>query len=196
MPGHAGLRLTVVHSGHPVTLTAVTAERAEATRTSLGLPLPLLSPAYEPGGKAAFYSTVPGAFVDLAADLTYVLDRSRTRAVTIELDGDLPLVTSGVLVTGLEDLAALNRAAGILIARGQDPGTAPQALRTRAGVAGLTPLAYAHRLLGREDRIAGRRPAPLLSRASWAMMKELRPSQSELVRPPAPPPQAARPYRE
>jgi hypothetical protein len=147
--GSTGLQLTVVHSGHPVTLTATVAERVEATTTSLRLPLPLLSPVYEPGGRAVFYSSVQGTFVDLAADLTYVLDRARTHPVTIELDGDLPLMTSGVLVTGLDDLATLNRAAGILIAQGQHPDTAPQALRSRAAAAGLTPLAYARQLLGR-----------------------------------------------
>jgi hypothetical protein len=151
--GSAGLRLTVVHCGHSVTLDATDAD----ARTSLGLPLPVLSPDHEPGGRAVFYSSVPGALDDLAADLTHVLGRGRGLAVTAELDADLPAGTGGWLITGLDELATLNRAAGVLIDQGHHPDAVHQVLRGRAA-AGLTPLAHARQLLDAQPR--GPHPSP------------------------------------
>lgn len=95
------------------------------------------------------YSTVTGALVDLAADLAYVLDRTQTRAADVELNVDLPPITSATMLTGLDDLTTLNCAAGVLIGQGQHPDTADQVLRSRAAAAGTTTLALANQLLDR-----------------------------------------------
>lgn len=147
--GYAGLRLIVVHSGHPVTLTATVQERVDKPTTSLGIALPRLSTAHEAGGRMVFYSTVPGAFVDLAADLTYALNRGTPGVAAVELDVDLPLAPSRSGLTGLDDLITLNRAAGVLIGHGHHPDTAQQDLSSRAAAAGLTTLAFAAQILRR-----------------------------------------------
>jgi hypothetical protein len=155
VPGSAGLQLTVVQAGLPVTLDATPLiTEGDPAATSLGVPLPLLSPAFEPGGRVVFYSTVPGALVDLAVDLARLL--SRTDAAAVELDADLPLVHGGPPLTGLDDVVTVNRALGVLIDQGQRPDEAHQALHDRAAAHGLTPLALARRLLAR--RLLGRRP--------------------------------------
>ena len=149
--GSAGLQLTVVRFGHPVTFDATPAKLGGQATTSLRVPLPLLSPKFEPGGQTVFYSTVPGALVDLAADLTHTLTTTGTGAgvSAVALDIDLPLVPGGPLITGLGDLITINQAHGVLIDQGQHPDTAAQALHHRAAAAGLTPLVFARRLLDR-----------------------------------------------
>ena len=54
VPGSAGLQLTVVRFGHPVTLDATLAERGHRAVTSLRVPLPLLSRVFEAGGRIVF----------------------------------------------------------------------------------------------------------------------------------------------
>jgi len=150
VPGFAGLQLTVVRFGHPVTLDATRTEPGHRVVSSLRVPLPLLSLEFEPGGQTVFYSAVPGALLDLAADLTHLLvsrAHAGTAGAVVELDVDLPLVPGGPLLTGLGDLITVNQAHGVLIDQGEDPGTADQALRRGAAAAGLTPLVFARRLL-------------------------------------------------
>jgi hypothetical protein len=144
--GFAGLRITVVHSDVPVTLALVAPGVAGPAATSVAVPLLLLSADHRPGGRVVLYSSVPGAFVDLAADLAFVLDRRREAEEHVELDADLPLpATSGL--TGLDDLATLHRALGHLIDQGHHPDTVEAALRSLASAAGVAPLAFARLLL-------------------------------------------------
>lgn len=150
--GYAGLRLTIVHTDHPVRLTARSATSDDRARSSLRLPLHPVSSAFEEGGRLVVWSTVPGSLVDLGSDLAYVLRASddgigRPASPTVELDVDLPQgpVTSGV--DGLEELATIHRAAGLLIERGQDPASVHATLRTQAQAEGLTAYAWADRLL-------------------------------------------------
>src|SRR4029450_956103 len=114
---YCGLQLTLIENQCPITLTAFT-DRHDAdghdipVGTSLRLPLALVSPTADPHSRAIFFAITPGAFTDLAADLSYALggipvdhpspavdgvDQSgihvdgRRRA--IELDIDLPLLS-------------------------------------------------------------------------------------------------------
>ena len=144
--GYAGLQLTVVHTGVPVTLSLVVPDLLDEVVTSIGIPLPLLSTVHEPGGRAVLHSTVPGAFVDLAADLAYVLEHDGHLEERVALDVDLPPSTTSLL-TGVADLTTLSRAAGFLIGQGHDPDTAQDTLRTLAAAAGLTTVAFAAHLL-------------------------------------------------
>lgn len=151
--GYAGLRLTIVHSGHPVQLTALRpVEPEHPVVASLRLPLPSLSNVFEEGGRLVVWSTVPGALVDLAADLGYVLRQvvdgvDRTTPSVVELDVDLPMSEAGSGVDGLDELATIHRAAGLLIGRGHDPESVHETLRTRALEDGLSTSAWADRLL-------------------------------------------------
>lgn len=145
--GYAGLTVTVRHAGHPVTFTAVVPGSIEAASTSLRLPLRLLSSSYEEGGQAVFYSTVPGALVDLAADLRYVLTPTCGGHDQPTLDEDLPPTSTTSGVTGLAELAIIYRATGVLLERGHDPDSLLEALRQQARAAGVAVHVVAAQLL-------------------------------------------------
>jgi hypothetical protein len=151
--GYAGLQLTVVHTGHPVRLTTLVPPHPDrSVVTSLRLPLSPVASAFEDGGRLVLWSTVPGALVDLAADLAYVLRDPRDEAVAraspvVELDVDLPMPDAESGVDGLDELATIHRAAGFLIEQGHDPTTVHDTLRAAASANGLTSYAWAERLL-------------------------------------------------
>jgi hypothetical protein len=71
VPSYLGLQLTIGQSGHPVTLTRITPHRT--ARTSLRVPLTDLGPRFDPDSRVILYAATAGAFVDLAADLSYAL---------------------------------------------------------------------------------------------------------------------------
>lgn len=148
---YIGLELTVVHTGHPITLRAFTGEGVDAT-SSLRIPLPLLSRRFENGSRAIFYSRTAGAFVDLAADLGFVLGAASGIAIDgerppIRLDGDLPPDTTVSGLSGVTELAVINRAVGVMIERGHDPEAAHADLHRHAASAGLSAHSFAVRLL-------------------------------------------------
>ncbi len=152
--GYAGLRLTLVHSGHPVQVAALTAVRpGQEVVTSLRLGLGPVSDAFEEGGRLVVWSTVPGSLVDLAADLGYVFaapgGATRSGPPAVDLDADLELPPTVSEVTGLDELATIHRAVGLLIGRGHDPATAHQTLRDGADGDSTSTYAWAVRLLGR-----------------------------------------------
>ncbi|HEY0240935.1 MAG TPA: hypothetical protein VGC37_20075 [Friedmanniella sp.] len=151
--GYAGLRLTLVHSGHPVQVAAMTAVRpGQEVVTSLRLALGPVSDAFEEGGRLVVWSTVPGALVDLAADLGYVFlagGTTRSGPPVVDLDADLALPPTISEVTGLDELATIHRAVGLLIGRGHDPATVHQTLRDGADGDSTSTYAWAVRLLGR-----------------------------------------------
>jgi hypothetical protein len=153
--GYAGLRLTLVHSGQPIRLTSLPPVRAgHQVVSSLSLALRPVSDAIEAGGRLVVWSTVAGSLVDLAADLGYVFDdadgagRAAASSV-VRLDEDLPPsgTTSGL--DGLDELATIHRAAGLLIARGGDPASVQETLRAAAADDGTSTSAWAARLLDR-----------------------------------------------
>jgi hypothetical protein len=168
VPSYRGLQMIIVHSGQPVRLTdLLPAETDGAVMTSLRMPLGLLGPEHDGGSRVIFYAGTPGAFVDLAADLGYVL---KAAVRTDHLDGDgaasgaaadaeapLGLVLDGDLLpnveapglTGLSELSAVNRAIGMLIDRGHNAGDAYDILRRAAVAAGVATHVFAARMLGR-----------------------------------------------
>lgn len=150
--GYAGLRLTIVHSDQPVRLTAMLPPTGEPVVTSVRVPLPSLSTSSEQGGRLVVWSTVAGSLVDLAADLGYVLRPSagagaRRAPPVLELDADLPAPGPDSGVDGLDELATLHRAAGVLIARGHHPDSVQDVLRRGAAREGVSTVAWADRLL-------------------------------------------------
>jgi hypothetical protein len=170
---YCGFQLTIIENRWPVTLTAF-ADGHDAdghdvpVGTSLRLPLALVSPTADTESRVVFFAVTPGAFTDLAADLSYALggvpvdsalpavdgvDQRGTRVDgqrrAIELDVDLPPRSRVSGLTGLAELTVLNRAIGILVAQGHDVEQAHHVLRRKATAAGVEQHIYAARILRR-----------------------------------------------
>jgi hypothetical protein len=167
---YCGFQLTMVENHWPITLTAFTDDHTVRVGTSLGLPLALIS-RVDGDSRVVFFAGTPGAFTDLAADLSYALggipvdqaspamdgvDQRGTRVdgqrSVIELDADLPPLSRASELTGLAELTVLNRAIGMLVAQGHDIEQAQQVLRRDATAAGVEPHIYASRILRRPTR--------------------------------------------
>jgi hypothetical protein len=164
---YCGFQLTIVENQWPVTLTAFTDGHDLPVGTSLRLPLGLVS-WVDGESRVVFFAGTPGAFTDLAADLSYALggipveqrssaannaDHRRTRVdgglKAIQLDTDLPPLSHVSGLTGLAELTVLNHAIGMLIQQGQDLEQAHQLLRREAAAAGVQPHIYAAQILRR-----------------------------------------------
>ena len=170
VPSYRGLQLTVVQGVQPVTLTdMVLVEAHGVVLTSLRVPLVAVDADYDPGSQVIFYAGKPGALVDMAADLAYVLKTSvltardqfgsygdgRVRPGHLQagrvlvLDGDVPAAKAASGLFGLSGFSAVNRAVGIMIDRGHDPDHAYESLRLEATAAGVELHVFAARMLGR-----------------------------------------------
>jgi hypothetical protein len=170
VPSYRGLRMIIVHTGQPVTLTdLLPTESDRRVLTSLRMPLGMLGPDHDGGSRVIFFAGIPGAFVDLAADLGYALAAPVTMASDgkdqtgsnldgqavaddprgLLLDADLTLNVQPSGLTGLAELSAVSRALGMLIDRGHDPGDAYDSLLRAAAAAGVAAHVYAARMLGR-----------------------------------------------
>ena len=163
---YCGFQLTIVENQCPVTLTAFTDGCDVPVGTSLRLPLGLVSATVDGESRIVFYAGIPGAFIDLAADLSHALggipfdgrsstanhDGHRRRHLdghrrVIELDVDLSPVSRRSGLTGLAELTVLNRAIGILVDQGNDIEQAHHVLRRDAAAAGVEPHIHAARIL-------------------------------------------------
>jgi hypothetical protein len=128
VPSFLGLTLTLRLGGDPITLTAIDADRAATAGASLQLPLDHLAGA-GPDSVAVFYAASPGAFVEMAAETrrTYCLDGQ------VVMDSHLANPATGVAgLSGLDDLATINQAVGVLIDQGHRPDKAHDELLRRA----------------------------------------------------------------
>ncbi len=157
VPSYRGLCLSLVDNGSAVRLSYfLPSLDGDAVATSFCLPFDALGVDVSTESRIVFYALTPGAFVDLAADLSHALDvptaqlgDGRRDGRRIVLDADLPPTTLVSGVTGLDDASAINRAVGILLHQGHHPHRAHAELRRRAAAAGLETPAYAARLLKR-----------------------------------------------
>ena len=134
VPSYLGMQLTILQNGYPVTLTRITPHRTATT--SLRIPLTVFGPRFDLDSRVTLYATTAGAFVDLAADLSYALhvptstDRSTDAGSSegddrrhgqidgnqrITLDADVP---PNPPFSGVSGLSELERAAVGLIAAG------------------------------------------------------------------------------
>ena len=141
-PSYTGLQLTVGNNGTPVTLTHYAAA-SEPPTTSLRVASAAVFPHSDGASRVVFYAARLGAFVDLAADLSYVL------GVGIELDGDLAPVSPQSGMVGLAELSTINRAIGFLIGQGHSPEHAHEILRRGAAGVAVDLHVFAATLLGR-----------------------------------------------
>lgn len=138
-----GLTISLLVDGMSVQLSAWQNGPGEGQiATSATLPLSALG-GLGPHGTITFFAAVPGAFVDLAADLAYAL---RLEAHDVQLDRHLhaPASRDG---SGLPAMSAVNQAIGFLIERGHTPEDAAAHLQRLAHAGDVSTSVAAHRLI-------------------------------------------------
>ena len=143
---YLGLSVVVSQSDPSFTVTAL-AEGALAgdIRTSLHLSLPGPSdPPNSPAVAIILYAGLPGAFVDLAADLAWLTTRSLSDFI---LDQHLALAAASLPEAQLRAASAINQALGVLIGRGHTPQQAHWELDTQAAHAGTDRQTAAYHIL-------------------------------------------------
>ncbi len=128
VPSFVGLSMTLMVHGHPVTLTSMDENTFTAIASSLQLPLALTA-AVATGSRLVLYAATPGAFVDLAADLSFALAAPDGE---VAVDEDLRPCTMQSGLTGIAELSIINRAIGLLMGRGLTPEAAQSHLQRRA----------------------------------------------------------------
>jgi hypothetical protein len=131
VPSYRGLGLIVVIDEQPIMVTSAERGNASDIATSLSLSLAWV-PLLGIDSRITFYASVPGTFVDLAADLAHALG-----SVSLRLDGDIPVVLVSDL-TGVHRLSTINEALGVLIGHGHTPDRAQRELRQMADTAGIS----------------------------------------------------------
>lgn len=124
---YTGMRMTIALDGHEVSFT-VHDDTTIQSATSLLIPLAALTTA-EATSTLLLYAATPGAFVDLAADLSYALGITLDPLV---VDGHLNPPVSSDGVTGLDEHSTINQAIGVLIGRGHIPESAREELHRLA----------------------------------------------------------------
>jgi hypothetical protein len=125
VPSYRGLALILVVDEQPVSMTS--AERGDTSDIATSLCVSLAwVPLLRTDSQITFYASVPGTFVDLAADLALALGSGGLR-----LDEDIPSVLVSDL-TGVRRLSTINEAVGVLIGHGHTPDGAQRELRHMA----------------------------------------------------------------
>jgi hypothetical protein len=147
-----GMTVTVIAGGHEVNFDMQ--ERAGAEfeiAASLLIPLANIT-VTKAGSCLVLYAATPGAFVDLAADLTYALQVGPDALI---VDAHLNPSFDDAGPDGLADMTHINQATGILIGRGHTPDSASTELRRLAHLAETTIRGAAHQLIHAATRGPG-----------------------------------------
>jgi hypothetical protein len=131
VPSYRGLGLILIIDEQPVTVTSAERGNASDIATSLCLSLAWV-PLLGPESQITFYASVPGTFIDLAADLAHALGSE-----SLHMDGDIPSALASDL-TGVRRLSTINEAVGVLIGHGHTPDRAQDELRHMADVARIS----------------------------------------------------------
>jgi hypothetical protein len=114
----------LIIDNQPVSVTSAELGNISDITTSLCVSLAWV-PSLSADSRITFYASVPGTFVDLAADLTFALDSD------VRLDEDIPsALVSGL--TGVGKLSAINKALGVLVNHGHTADSAQRELRHTA----------------------------------------------------------------
>jgi hypothetical protein len=141
VPSLLAMTVTVTVDGYDFSFTAAQPEPS-GVRTSLLIPLPSTIAAGS-DSTLVLYAATPGTFIDLAADLAHAL---HVELATLILDAHLS-VPEPAGMSGLHDYTTINRAIGVLIARGDTPEAAQQRLHRLASQDGGNLAATAAELL-------------------------------------------------
>lgn len=158
VPSYVGLTVAASAGGAPLNLTALEpfADPADAV-TSLLMPLSDDGADGRSGPLVAIlYAGRPGAFVDLAADLSWLTGRPLT---DFEIDGHLPVPAPDASGSVVRSASLINQAIGVLIGRGYTPEDADREIDARATAAGHTRVEAADTIL---TELAGGDPGPIL----------------------------------
>jgi hypothetical protein len=131
---YLGLTVVIDDSDAPIVFTAFEdgVENADI-RTSLLLVAATDEQGFTPRVSLILFAAVPGAFVDLAADLCWMTGHTLIDAV---LDQHLSVPADGHAGETLQKASVINQALGVLIGRGYTPEQADLELDTHAANAG------------------------------------------------------------
>jgi hypothetical protein len=143
---YRGLMVVIDGAEPPIAFTAFEdgAETGDI-RTSLMLGSATVRHDSLPRVSPILFATVPGAFIDLAADLTWMTGHPLTSVV---LDQHLPVRVDVQAGDALQQASVINQALGVLIGRGCTPEQADLELAARAAEAGTDRYHAAVDLLG------------------------------------------------
>ena len=144
VPSFIGMTITVAVDPQEVRFTVSSRPSSPRIATSLLIPLSALSPT-PCAGTILLCAAVPGAFVDLAADLSHAIPAPLDNFVHDAHDG---VTFDGVGVSGLDSQFTVNQALGVLIERGHTPETALGELRRQAQLVGGDLQRVAEQVLG------------------------------------------------
>lgn len=141
VPSFLGLSVEMTSDNRTVTIAATDgAPEPAPIASSLGIGLP--------DGDArimlVLYAATPGAFVDLAADLSWLVAGAGADFV---LDADLGAMTTASGRNQLRDLSVTNQAIGLLIGQGRTPDEAADHLTAVAAETGVDRADVAARIL-------------------------------------------------
>ena len=141
VPSFLGLTVTVHDSDPPLTFTTLEGQVEPGdVRTSLMMALSHDGA----GARVIVYAGTPGAFVDLAADLSWL---ARRTLAGCELDQHLVLPAVARPATNLRAVSAVNQAIGALIGAGHSPEQAHRELEVRAATTDTDRLTAAGEIL-------------------------------------------------
>ncbi len=146
VPSYLGLTMRLIIDDHPLTLTTMD---PSPVATSLLLPLSAVGDV-EPGSVMVFYAATPGAFIDIAADVSFALGLDLGEIVLdqhLTPSSDPAGLSSQTGVQGLAEMSTLNQAIGILIEQGHAPEQAHAELERLAHHAQTTVAAAAQQLI-------------------------------------------------
>jgi hypothetical protein len=116
---YLGLSITITGTAGPVTMsTWHDAAGRAAVGSSLLIPLPLIC-ATPPGSALILHASQAGAFVDLAADLSYALGEPLPTFVLDQHLAEQPDHSSRPELIGLAEASQINQAIGVLLACGR-----------------------------------------------------------------------------
>jgi hypothetical protein len=129
---YLGLTITINGVTGPVSLTCWRLPDGDApVRSSLLVPLASIC-AVEAGSTLLLYAALPGAFVDLSADLSFALGQALPGFVLDRHLSEFPRRGAGPELTGLVAFSHVNQAVGVLVGCGRSHDQAHAELRNRA----------------------------------------------------------------
>jgi hypothetical protein len=150
---YLGLTLVASDATFPVTFTAME-DVAHHVRVASSLVLPLSDDSAEDAESrfvVILYAGRPGAFVDLAAELSWLTGR---RFLDFALDQHLTLAADPDTGGGVQAASVVNQAIGVLLGRGYTPEQAASEIDTQALAAGHSRFDAAEMILGAPPRSA------------------------------------------
>lgn len=145
---YVAMTVTVGVDGHRVGFTVARDNDGNDARPAASLLVPLSSTAEgEADAALLLYATTAGAFVDLSADVSHALGLELSDLVLDAHLDEFEIRSSAAGMTGLEALAIVNQALGVLLERGHTPDEARAELQRLADLDGGSTREAAERIV-------------------------------------------------